>query len=273
MQHVKWRMDHGGFPVNPGKVIFSAGTNNIYTGSSKEAEMIANTILQSVENLLASYPSIELAILGICPRQNATKCRAAELINNKLRYMLPASVKFIPPPNELFDINGLPNMTFFKLDRIHLNLHGYKLIFKDVMSQMSLFDEASPAKVPPGNPIAYGIGELEYLGGGWDGETATQADQDPKGYRVLLDSSGPLRPTPVIAVEEFPPLPIPLPPPPPPPTHPRLDFYAKRHRNSTAVHRPHAPAPRQAPPLSLASPELRPSPAVQSLILFPVVLV
>ena len=119
-------------------------------------------------------------------------------------FKLPASVNFIPTPKDFTKNNGLPNEIYFESDNVHLNLQGYEMLLNSIRSQMSLFDEASPDKVPPENPVhdAYGIGELEYLGGGWDGEVVSQSDQDPEGYRVLLNSPGPLRPPPARAAAE-----------------------------------------------------------------------
>ena len=244
-QHVQWRIENGGFPDYAGRVVYSCGSNNIKSSNYKETAKIANTILATIMNMQSAHPSSELFVIGILPRENNAKCRAADTINDILMFKLPASVKFVRSPEVFLNSKGLPHELYFESDNVHLNRGGYEVLLNSIRSQMSLFDEASPAKVPPGNPVhdAYGIGELEYIGGGWDGEVVSQSDQDPEGYRVLLNSPGPLRPPPVIA-EEFPPLPTPL----PTPTLPRLVFYAKSHKNSTAIHRPHVPTPRQAPP-------------------------
>ena len=70
IQHILWRMRHGGMPVNPNKIIFSAGSNNL-TNNSKNCTQIANTIIESVNFLLNNHPGINLAILGIFPRENS----------------------------------------------------------------------------------------------------------------------------------------------------------------------------------------------------------
>ena len=267
VQHVQWRMDHGGFPANPGKVIISCGTNNICTGSAKESELIANTILQTAANLRTLYPSIELAILGICPRQNATKCRAAELINNKLKFRLPASETFVPPPNSLFDINGLPNIQFYKSDMIHLNERGYNILLRTIGSHMSLADVISPAKTSPRKPLPddYGIGELEFLGDGWDGEATSQ----PARVNSLVDClSGmpptlPSQPHPVPPCpkppDPYPPLPSPSPFRPAGTSSPSVPVFSVMRQRNRATPPPitRAPPPaRRAYPASAANTKL-----------------
>ena len=66
-QHLHWRIHHGGFPANPGRAIYSCGTNNIKTDSSKECAKIANTILDTVTSLQIKYPALTMSVIGICP--------------------------------------------------------------------------------------------------------------------------------------------------------------------------------------------------------------
>lgn len=58
-QHVKWRMEHGGFPINPRKVIYCAGSNNITeSNTTKAIYRITDTIIQTVSDLLNKYPKV-----------------------------------------------------------------------------------------------------------------------------------------------------------------------------------------------------------------------
>ena len=166
-QHAQWRIDHGGFPDNPGRVLYMCGSNNIRSSNSKEASAIAHTILATITNIQSAHPSSELTVVGILPRENDAKCRAAEVINSILSYKLPASVNFIQPPKVLFS-NGLPNDIYFETDNIHLNLCGYKVLLNSIRSQTSLKPDASPESMSfSSNPVldCYAIGQLEYLGG------------------------------------------------------------------------------------------------------------
>ena len=143
------------------------GSNNIRSSNSKEASAIAHTILATITNIQSAHPSSELTVVGILPRENDAKCRAAEVINSILSYKLPASVNFIQPPKVLFS-NGLPNDIYFETDNIHLNLCGYKVLLNSIRSQTSLKPDASPESMSfSSNPVldCYAIGQLEYLGG------------------------------------------------------------------------------------------------------------
>ena len=112
-QHVQWRVDHGGYPERPGKTVYMCGSNNLKTCNTKEASTIANSILATIRNLQTMHPSSELCVLGILPRENNAKCRAAHTINNILSFKLPASVKFVPPPSVFSSDDGLPNSIYF----------------------------------------------------------------------------------------------------------------------------------------------------------------
>ena len=69
-EHILWRVQHGGFPSNPRRAVLCSGSNNIRNGSHKHATQIADTILQTVSHLISTYPSIDLTVLGILPREN-----------------------------------------------------------------------------------------------------------------------------------------------------------------------------------------------------------
>ena len=83
-QHAQWRIDHGGFPDNPGRVLYMCGSNNIRSSNSKEASAIAHTILATITNLQFAHPSSELTVVAILTRENDAKCQAAEVINSIL---------------------------------------------------------------------------------------------------------------------------------------------------------------------------------------------
>ena len=266
VQHVQWRIDHGGFPANPGKAIFACGSNNLRSNSSKETTKIANTILLSIANLQASHPSLELAVLGICPRENDAKCQAAEHINNIIEFKLPTSVIFIRPPKALYDRNGLPNSELFESDNVHLNLFGYKLVFNTIRSHMSLNPETLPEPKPKpslSNPVHdnFAIGELEFLGVGVcivDGKESASQSQ----VRGPLLAGLPTSPTPSsrpspspprpMPPDPYPPLPIPCPS---RPSHPVPVLSVIRQKNMSHPH----PSTRAAPTARQAYPASAPT--------------
>ena len=134
IQHVLWRLRHGGMPVNPNKMIFSAGSNNLIKNNLNNCAQIANTIMASVNFLLTNYPDINVAILGIFPRENSCKSQAATIINHMLQWKLPSLVTFIAPPKEFSTASGKPNIQFYERDMIHLNSKGYNVLLNALNS-------------------------------------------------------------------------------------------------------------------------------------------
>ena len=138
--------------------------------------------MASVNFLLTNYPDINVAILGIFPRENRCKSQAATIINHVLQWKLPSLVTFIVPPKEFSTASGKPNTQFYERDMIHLNSKGYNVLLNALNSFIttdtdSLGLDATPTEQPPGDPNSndsndYAIGEFEFLGRGWDGEAS-----------------------------------------------------------------------------------------------------
>ena len=126
-ENILWRLQHGGFPSNPHKVILMSGSNNLNTGTSKNISMTANTIIKTVNTLSDTYPEIEIAVVGVLPREGERKCQAARTVNDLLKFKLPTHVSYISPPNILFNRGGTPNTRFF-YDDVHLNPKGYRVL-------------------------------------------------------------------------------------------------------------------------------------------------
>ena len=105
------------------------GSNNLKRSSnSKECRLIANTIVTTAKYLLNKHPNIGLAVVGIFPREDEGKCKAAETVNAILQYNLPSNVFFVPPPNIIFNKHGTPNVRFYENDSVHLNPEGYMVL-------------------------------------------------------------------------------------------------------------------------------------------------
>ena len=183
-ENVLWRLQHGALPENPGQVLLFSGSNNLRDANSKSSRAIADTILKTVSLLHAKFPSINITVFGILPRENIEKCKSAEQVNSILNFKLPQSVTFIQPPRCLYS-NGLPNYDYFEDDGIHLNKEGYQKLFD------CLPGGASHSSTAPINPVAdeFGISQLEFLGAGWTGETP------PEPARASLSSISPSLPS------------------------------------------------------------------------------
>jgi lysophospholipase L1-like esterase len=194
IEHVSWRIQHGGFPANPSNVILWAGTNNLTKGT-KRAKEIANSILQTVRSIINNFPSVNMAVMGVLPRREQEKSMQATVINNILKFKLPPNITFIEPPRALFGDNTY-NREYFS-DNVHLNPEGYKLLIQPLEKFIGSSPTTSlkPAVTPPipsyqtttshsqpRNPILdneFGIGEPEFLGSGWDGEPSACPPSHP----------------------------------------------------------------------------------------------
>ena len=278
-QHLLWRIQHAGFPDNPGRTIYSCGSNNIRSDSSKECAKIANTILKTIHGLLDKHPALKMTVIGIFPRENITKCRAAAQINSLLAFKLPASVLFIPPP-KVFLEHELPNDIFFESDNVLLNYDGYEILLRTIESHLSLTPETLPEPQPSlRNPVLddYAIGELEFLGVGGhtaDGKASLSQPQVGASLHVSL----PTAPTPSSRPSPSPPLPMPPDPYPPLPTpcpfrpsHPVPVLSVMRRKN---VEHPSpiirtAPTARQAYPASAPTTKLACHPTFPKRLSYP----
>ena len=214
-QNVWWRLQHGGMPENAGKCIISIGSNNIRSNNHKHCQKIANTILSTASYLLDNHPQIELAVVGIFPRENDTKCRAATTINNIVSYKLPPRATFIVPPTIFSTRAGTPKPKFYETDLIHLNDEGYRILLDSLASFINTPLHSQPCRV---NPFTddFGIGEPEFLGSGWDSQTPPPPPYAPPPYSTQTPPTAPLTlpmapPTTLVSLSLFPPLPPPAP--------------------------------------------------------------
>ena len=89
IENIAWRIRNGGFPMNPRKVILCGGSNNLTDGNSKRATEIADMLLDTVSYLINTYKDIELAVMGIPPRQN-WQMQSSE--NNKQHFEIQTSI-------------------------------------------------------------------------------------------------------------------------------------------------------------------------------------
>ena len=122
-EHVAWRALYGSCPDAPANIILWVGTNNLKnTMTQKEITSTANTIINLVGSLLKHYPSASIGVIGMLPQKNLMRDEAGQQINNMLKFRLPASVKFIPPP-----FNHWNPIYFF--DDVHLKHQGYIKLF------------------------------------------------------------------------------------------------------------------------------------------------
>ena len=64
--------------------------------------MIASAIITYTSELMNSYDSIQLTVLGLLPQKNSTKTRQSKLINSIIQFSLPENVKFINPPADFY---------------------------------------------------------------------------------------------------------------------------------------------------------------------------
>ena len=76
LQNIIWRAQWGGMPTNPHKVILCAGTNNIKSTSTWEAQLIASSIVDFTRYLLKTYPYIQLVVNGPSANERATQEQA-----------------------------------------------------------------------------------------------------------------------------------------------------------------------------------------------------
>ena len=225
-QHVKWRIDHGGFAERPTNVIYSSGSNNIRSDNHKDCGKIANTILDTITSLTKSHKSLSnIIVVGIFPRENSVKCRAAATINSILEFKLPPTATFIPPPKIFSDVSGLPNDQFFESDNIHLNRSGYRVLINTIIPliqcpPITVTHTQSHLKNPVLDDL--GIGETELLGCGW-GEPVTSRHPP---------SSTPSQPR---SLPHFPPLPSPAPVPAQHRPLPRTVISAAKRQRSCAA--------------------------------------
>ena len=98
-EHIYWRVKNGCLPVNLENIILSSGSNNVSdTTSSKDANTITNTILETVRFIKSKFPNANLILLGIFPRNSIAKCERIQYINDLLQFKLPTYVIFINPP-------------------------------------------------------------------------------------------------------------------------------------------------------------------------------
>lgn len=130
LQNIIWRALWGGMPTTPQKVILCAGTNNIKSTSTWEAQLIASSIVDFTRYLLKTYLHIELAVMSILQMREQAKSRQADSINNTLRFKLPLGVRLLEPHSALFDDKGNCNNNIFCPRGIHLNLVGYQILLK-----------------------------------------------------------------------------------------------------------------------------------------------
>jgi beta-glucosidase len=124
-ENILWRIKHGSIPKSPNNIILSAGTNNL-SGTSKNSIEIAETILEIVRFILNNYPKSNLVVVGVLPIKEQSKCHQPQSINSYLKYKLQEGVHFAQPP-KIFQ--GELGEQFYQ-DNVHLNLRGYRELFK-----------------------------------------------------------------------------------------------------------------------------------------------
>jgi hypothetical protein len=246
-QHVQWRVNQGGFPTNPGRVIMICGSNNIRHCHDKEAQLIANTIITTACLIKNKYPSCKLCVVGILPRQDHDKCRAANRINSIIEYRLPGNISYVAPPSVLYSHDGLPRAKFYEWDNIHINEKGYRALYESINLRMSLDDIAAPSDRHPRRSIQddCGLFETEFLGSGWDG------DGEAKHPRAHVNPLSVKSLTP----DPFPPLPCPSPNPPNPAPFPV--FTHQIHKGPPPVARTIPAVDRQVTPAPLHATKIK----------------
>ena len=149
--------------MSPNNIVYCAGTNNL-SGNIKNSIGIAETILETVSFILNNYPKSNLVVVGVLPIKNQKKCHQPQTINNILKYKLQKGAHFAQPPNIL---QGDLGETFYD-DNVHLNLQGYRELYKVIQP---LLKPDTTTHTDSKNPVLddYGIGQAEFLGSGWDG--------------------------------------------------------------------------------------------------------
>ena len=133
-----------------------------------------------VGHITTINPRCSIAVVGILPRREPDKCMQANQINTLLRLKLPVGVTFIEHPEEFFD-DGSYNTKYFK-DKVHLNNKRYSIMLEHfyefassnvsslhpfIFPHIHTGDSASTLSTPND----YAIGEPEFMGRGWNGES------------------------------------------------------------------------------------------------------
>ena len=211
-EHLNWRLEQGGLPRNLKTAVICVGSNNLRNGNNN-CMAIANTIIKSTVTIADANPAAKIIVIGILPRENISKSRAANTVNDILRFKLSSCITFVSPPDAL-TVGGGPNPVFFEKDRkgimVHLNRLGYKLLLDTLAPFICTRGEVSHSPTQPYHrssvPDTIGIGELEYLGSGWNGNASARASFSS------LSPSWPSSPATKV-IDDFPPLcapPLPL---------------------------------------------------------------
>ena len=151
-EHIRWRVENGCIPYSLQRVIICSGSNNTSNNTnSKTASMIAGTVLETVSYINSKFPNARIAVLGILPRENCLKSNAIRLINNVIKFRLPSTVDYIPPPSTLDDASEGINCMYYRGDRVHLNNQGYELVFSAIEAYSNLL--SPPMSPSPSAPM------------------------------------------------------------------------------------------------------------------------